>query len=98
MLIITQSRYSDESLKIIQYSSMLDPRFKTKMYNVDTNLEQELINLAVSLNQSDQNLQSQSQIGPTEGQEYPNLSVISNMPSTSTSLQNVGSKRIVNIF
>ena len=71
---------------------------KRKKYNVDTNLEQEVINLAVSLNQSDQNLQSQSQIGPTEGQEYPNLSVISNMPSTSTSLQNVGSKRIVNIF
>ena len=77
---------------------MLDPRFKKKKYNVDTNLEQEVINLAVSLNQSDQNLQSQSQIGPTEGQEYPNLSVISNMPSTSTSLQNVGNKKIVNIF
>ena len=44
------------------------------------------------------NLQSQSQIGPTEGQEYPNLSVISNMPFTSTSLQKVDSKKIVNIF
>ena len=98
MLIKTQSRYSGDSLKIIQYSSMLDPRFKRKKYNVDENLEQDLITLAITLNQSDQNLQSQSQIGPTEGQEYPNLSVISNMPSTSTSLQNLGSKRIVNIF
>ena len=52
---------------------------KRKKYNVDTNLEQEVINLAVSLNQSDQNLQSQSQIGPTEGQEYPDLYVISNI-------------------
>ena len=53
MLNKTQSRYSGEYLKIIQCSSMLDPRFKKKKYNVDTNLEQEVINLAVILNQSD---------------------------------------------
>ena len=37
-------------------------------------------------------------LAKTEGQEYPNLSVISNMPSTSTSQKTVGSKRLMKNF
>ena len=71
-------------LNIIQFSSMIDPHFKRKIYNVSEQLEKEFFALTITLNQGDQDSHSQSQIRPTEGQEYANLSTISNMPSTSS--------------
>ena len=44
---------------------------KRKTFNVTEQLEEEFLALTISLNQGDQD--SQSQIGPTEGQEYANL-------------------------
>ena len=51
--------------------------------------------LTIQLNQGDQD--SQSQIGPTQGQAIVNLSTIINMPSTTTSTSTVV-KDLLNIF
>ena len=55
-------------------------------------LEKDFLALTINLNQGDQD--SQSEIGPTQGQEYVNLSTILSMPSTSTSTVD----NLMNIF
>ena len=83
MLAKALTRHSGEALNIIKYSSMIDPRLKRRKSNVTEQMKEDFLALTISLNQGDQD--SQSQIGPTQGQEYVNLSTILSMPSTSTS-------------
>ena len=77
------TRHSDEAINIIKFSSKIDPHFKRKDFNATEQMEKDLLALTIHLNQGDQD--SQSEIGPTQGQEYVNLSTILSMPSTSTS-------------
>ena len=77
MLTKALDRHSGDALNIIKFNSMIDPRFKRKIYNVNEQLEKDFLALTITLNQGDQDSHSQSQIGPTEGQEYANLSTIS---------------------
>ena len=87
------TRHSDEAINIIRFSSKIDPRFKRKEFNSTQEMENDLMALTIQLNQGDQD--SQSQIGPTQGQAIVNLSTIINMPSTSTSTV---VKDLLNIF
>ena len=59
MLAKALDRHSGDALNIIKSSSMIDPRFKRKIYNVNEQLEKDFLALTITLNQGDQDSHSQ---------------------------------------